>query len=190
MADPRKNIRALSLAPPSPATRAQPPAPAQADAPPSGSSDDRPLAGRMPSHELEATGPTDRSRTRRTQRSSQASGSTLRTKRTNLYIARDTRARIDAARAHTGVSAVDAILQAVHAEWQSVAEELTSRPSTDDSLELPPPRRPIRAIADATTLQLRLSQAEHAGLTKLAGTAGISVSALVSTCINKHWPAR
>ena len=112
-----------------------------------------------------------------------------RNQATTVYLPRDTRDRLDRARGRTRASNIDLILEAIHATWRDVAAELkTPSPKTDPDLDLPRPRRPRRKVTEASTLQLRLTPAEHAGITNLAHRANVSISELVTHCIDRHWP--
>jgi hypothetical protein len=93
------------------------------------------------------------------------------------------------ARGNTGLATIDLILQAVHCEWAQVEATFRSSPSArKDSLGLPAPRRARRAVVDATTITLRMSPAEYAGLSKLASSAQASVSEVIGRCVDQHWP--
>lgn len=108
---------------------------------------------------------------------------------TTVYLPRDTRDRLDRARGRTRASNIDLILEAIHATWRDVAPQLkTPSPKSDPDLDLPLPRRPRRTVTQASTLQLRLTPAEHAGIASLAHGANVSISELVTHCIDRHWP--
>lgn len=208
MADPRRNIRALSLAPPprpEPTTTAAPALPTTPTKPRRAESA-TPLTQpslengrRAGSHAgpdtvedagnqaLEPEATVDRER--RSRRARTPDSPARRNKPTNLYLPRATRDRLAQARTDTGYATIDLILQAVHAQWHHVQPGLRADGSitTDSDLDLPPPRRAHRSVIDATTVQLRLAAAEHAGLTKLASTARLSISELVTVCVDQHW---
>jgi hypothetical protein len=104
------------------------------------------------------------------------SGQERRSKTTNPYLPRHTLVRLVAATTETGMSTIDLILQAVHAQWPRVRSEMTNRCLDEGSLDLPLPRRARRSVPDAATVQVRLSAAEHAGLSTLARSLQASVS--------------
>ena len=196
MADPRKNIRALALAPPPPApgrrSASLQPAERETEA-------GVPVAGDgRGGPATPAVGGPGKSASRRKQtRSAEQVGSRrtpppgrheTRTKPTNLYVPHRTRARLAVARTETGVSTIDLILEAVHAQWPHVQDKTPNRSSAVGSLDLPLPRPARRSVPDPTTIQVRLSEAEHAGLSKLARSARVSMSEVVSICVDRHWP--
>lgn len=196
MVDPRRNIsalRGLTIAPPpSPPSPAPSPPPAMSPRPGERDHGEPAEGGEEPSATPRAE-PRRRGRARREPAPTDAPGPSPRKKATTLYLGRATRERLEAARRQRGVSSVNLVLEAIRAEYRSVASELGGHDSgadDDDELGLPAARRPRRVVEDGKPVQFRFSEAEHGALERLTrqAGAGVTMSELASACIDRHWP--
>lgn len=213
MADPRSNVaslRSLGGMSPPPRPPARPPvaepderpeaeddqvSPSAAEAP---TAAPRPVpddAAATPPAAAQPTRPsrprTQQRRSRRTAPAESAVGGSLRRDvPTTVYLPKATRERLRVARAQTRMSAVDVILDAIHTEWKAAKadEEIGGpAPARDPDLELPVARRPRRQVEDGAPVQIRLTRVEHDQLTRLASRSGVSLSELVTTCVDRRW---